>query len=671
MSGPNPIEGVQTLNPVLPWREEAPAQAVTPIGGVPPGEMELRSGTKGPVTASRHVRNALLYAILCALGVLPIVVGMSAAWQAFGIGLFLPGAGFLAVGGGAVLLFPVTLGVFWLSIVAWFWAGMVVAPLTVWLGSAALAAAMVGPAIWQPAATLAPLFAAATFGVFQYRGMKRRAADRERFEMRRGFYATSLIEVRERVHAAPQIAEREMTPEQLAALRYVLDRALQPVGEFQGYDVIDQFQPAALRYQINHLGFALGLARTHYAPSFDGYLGRAQRNLVETYLVRKVWSYWMYESMWGHFNFTDFDPARKDNIMLTGWYGMQVGQYMLSSGDRRYAEPGALTFPLNAEKVYPHDYHTIVGSVVENFRASDFCLFPCEPNWVYPVCNMYGMSALATHDALYGTTYVKELLPKWLDMLDKEFTDGKGSLYGLRSYLTGLAMPFYSGEAGFAFFANVFSPELGRRLWAVGRKELAFLMVKDGEGKPRLALPRDQMSFLDKIDPGNYRPGSLFAYVAILMGAREFGDDELAEAAQRAMDQDCGLSRNGVACYKAGSNLANTWGVEGALMRTGDFRKSFTAGPSESVAKGPVLAEARYPDVLVAKALSHGDDLDLVLYPGTKNGGASHALRIERLRPGAEYSIEGTGRRLRADDTGTAAIDVPIEGRTALRVTPV
>ena len=30
----------------------------------------------------------------------------------------------------------------------------------------------------------------------------------------------------------------------------------------------------------------------------------------------------------------------------------------------------------------------------------------------------------------------------------------------------------------------MFSAELGRRLWAVGRKELAFLMVKDAEGKP-------------------------------------------------------------------------------------------------------------------------------------------------------------------------------------------
>ena len=668
MSHPSPIAGVDRPHPPIPWRDEAPSPpSAAPVGrGIPPGEMDLRSGSKGPVTASRHTRNALVYAGLCVLAVVPMLAGMSAGWQAFGLGLFMPGAGFLAVGGTAIALFPLTVAVFWLSVVAWFWAGMVVAPLGVWLGSAVLAGLMVGDSIWPPAASLAPLFAAATFGVFQYRGMRRRAADHERFEMRRGYYPASLAEVRERIAVEP--AAGELTPDQLSSLRYVLDRALQPVGQYQGYDVIDQFQPAALRYQINHLGFALGLARTHYTPSFDGYLGQAQRNLVETYLQRKVWSYWMYESMWGHFNFTNFDPARKDNIMLTGWYGMQVGQYLLSSGDRRYAEPGALTFRLNERTAYPHDYHTLIGSVVENFRRSDFCLFPCEPNWVYPICNMYGMSAVATHDRLYGTTYVKELLPKWLGMLDGEFTDGKGSLYGLRSYWTGLAMPFYSGEAGFAIFANVFSPELGRRLWAVGRKELAFLITRDAEGKPRLALPRAGLSFLDKIDAGNYRPGSLFAYAAILMGAREFGDDELAEAAQRAMDQDCGLSRNGVGCYTKGSNLANVSGVEGRLMRTGDFRKSFVVGPPEPTATGPVLSGARYPDVLVARALSRGSDLELVLYPGAAPG--PQTIGIERLRPGAEYVIEGTGRTVRADERGGASIDVDLRGRTALQIAP-
>ena len=670
MSGPSPIKEIpDSLTPPFAWRgdvaESPRAEAEERV--VPAGELELRSGSKGPVTASRHRRNAIVYGVLCGLAILPTLTAMASGWQAFGLGLFMPGAGFLAVGGWALLLFPLTMAAFWFSVVAWFWAGMVVAPLTVWLGSAALAGLMVGDAVWGLAPILAPLFAALTFGVFQYRGMRKRAADQQRLEARRGFYPGSLAEVREQVMAEPSPGNRELTPEQIARVRYVLDRALQPIGQYQGYDIIDQFQPAALRYQINHLGFALGLAQCHYTPSFHGYFTEAQRNLVETYLQRKVWSYWVYESMWGHFNFSDFDPARKDNIMLTGWYGMHVGQYMLNSGDRRYAEPGALTFRLNERTAYRHDYHTIIQSVADNFKRSDFCLFPCEPNWVYPICNMYGMSAVAVHDRLYGTTYVKDVLPRWFEMLDEEFTDGKGSLYGLRSYWTGLAMPFYSGEAGFAFFANVFSPELGRRLWAVGRKELGFFIGKDHEGKPRLTLPRELRSFLDKIDPGNYRPGSLFAYVAILVSAREFGDEELAEAAQRSMAQDCGLSRNGVACYTKGSNLANVWGVEGGLMRTGDFRKSFVVGPPQSVFTGPILADARYPDVLVAKAFSRGDDLELVLYPGA--GAGPRKIGIERLKPGAAYELRGAGA-FRADEHGRATLDVDLKGRTPVHIVP-
>src|SRR5437867_7313264 len=197
MSHPSPIREIpDSVTPPFAWKQEVPetSRAAHAEPAVPSGEMDLRSGSKGPVTASRHRRNALVYGVLCVLAILPTLLHMPAGWQAFGLGLFMPGAGFLAVGGWAVLLFPLTVGVFWLSVVAWFWAGMVVAPLTVWLGSAALAAAMVGDSIWPPAAALAPLCAAATFGVFQYRAMKRRAGDRERFEMRRGYYPTSLVE---------------------------------------------------------------------------------------------------------------------------------------------------------------------------------------------------------------------------------------------------------------------------------------------------------------------------------------------------------------------------------------------------------------------------------------------------------------------------------------------
>ena len=81
--------------------------------------------------------------------------------HAAGLGLLLPGAGFIALGGWYLLLLPLTLGLFWLAVIAWFWAGMVVAPLGVWLGAAALAGALAGPGAWPPAAWLAPAAAAA------------------------------------------------------------------------------------------------------------------------------------------------------------------------------------------------------------------------------------------------------------------------------------------------------------------------------------------------------------------------------------------------------------------------------------------------------------------------------------------------------------------------------
>ncbi|MGE0487447.1 MAG: hypothetical protein AB7Q81_25070 [Gammaproteobacteria bacterium] len=625
----------------------------------------------GPVTAARRRRNVVVYGVVAALALLPTMLGLAPGWQAAGLGLLLPGAGFLAWGGAWVVLLPMTLGLFWLACVAWFWAGNLVAPLAVWLGAAFVAGVWAGPVTWAPAAWLAPLATAAVFAGLHWRSARQRVADRAHYAARQGFYAESRAEVEER--AAPELraGAQELDPEQLGALRYVFQRALQPIGEYAGYTIIDQFQPAALRYQINHLGYALAICQTHYTPNFSGYLDQAQRNLIETYLDPRVWSYWVLESMWGHFNFSNFDPARKDNVMLTGYLGLQVNGYMLASGDRRYGEPGSLTFRLNERTAYPHDAHTIAGSVLANLERSDFCLFPCEPNWIYPVCNMYGLGSIAAHDAVFGTRDAPRMLPRWLDQLEREFVDDKGSIVGLRSYLTGHALGIFNGEAGFAFFANVFSPALARRLWAVGRRELGFCVAPDGEGRPRLSIPREALSFLDTIDVGHYRPGMLFAYAAVAICGREFGDHELAEAAIRSMDQDCGrVEEDGAIYYKTASGLANAWAIEAKLLGTGGFRNTFVKGPPAETRTGPLLAAASYPDVLVAKAYSHGEDLELVLYPGRAAG--VQTLGFERLRPGRRYRVEGgEGAVVEADDQGRARLDVRLEGRTALTLLPL
>src|SRR5262249_54184495 len=152
---------------------------------------------------------------------------------------------------------------------------------------------------------------------------------------------------------------------------------------------------------------------------------------------------------------------------------------------------GSLTFRLTDRTSYDHDFHSIIGSVVENYThyRDQFCLFPCEPNWMYPICNHYGMTSLAIHDRLFGTHYVARYLPTWLDKLDTEFTDASGTIIGLRSQLTGFEFPFPTGEAGYATFANCFAPERARRLWAIARKEIEPAIGPGGDGEPRITLP--------------------------------------------------------------------------------------------------------------------------------------------------------------------------------------
>ena len=52
--------------------------------------------TVGPVTAAKQRRTALVYLALCVIGITPSIAGWAPSWQAAGLGLWFPGAGFIA-----------------------------------------------------------------------------------------------------------------------------------------------------------------------------------------------------------------------------------------------------------------------------------------------------------------------------------------------------------------------------------------------------------------------------------------------------------------------------------------------------------------------------------------------------------------------------------------------
>ncbi|MFO1377785.1 MAG: hypothetical protein U1F14_12380 [Steroidobacteraceae bacterium] len=626
-----------------------------------------RIATAQPGRVARRLerRTKIVYASLCLAGLVPSLLQWSSPLQAAGLGLWFPGAGFLAGGPWGAPAAVATLVFFALALIAWFGAGMVVAPVAVWLLGAVIAG-LTAPAVpWPPAPLLVPCLVFGGFLLSRHRAARREAADLEALRVRNDFLPGAI----ERLHAErsgrPAPGSRELDEDQLQHLRYALDRALQPVQSFAGFDRRDQFQTAATRYQINALAYAIGLAQCHYTPAFHGYVSAAQRNLIAKYLQKPVWNYWAWESMWGHLNFTNHDPVGRDNVMLTGFFGIQVGLYTSNTGDRRYMQPDGLQFVDGDRVVYSHDLQDLARSIVTNFERSEFCLYPCEPNWIYPICNHYGMTALTLADRLNGTANVAAILPHWLHMLETELSDRKGTPLPLRSSLTGWTPPFPATDGMYVPFANCFMPARAERLWATARTEMQALVSRAGDGVPQLRFPGEGIDF------GSYRKGHTMNYAQFALAAREMGDDEFAGTCDRGARAAGGFEVvDGIARYATASNLANGHAAFAAMARRDDFRVAVAEGPPASTLAGPLLTDAAYPDVLVAKAFSHtGRDLELVLRPGRTAG--AQRIAIGRLWPDTRYALSGDLRgEVTADHEGRAELTVPLNGRTAFTLSP-
>ena len=87
-------------------QEATPAAARPLVDRIPP--IPSREKMHGRLTARRLWRFYAMLGLLFLIGIAPIALQMSVQWKAFGLGLLLPGGGFLYAGGivgilGAVL----------------------------------------------------------------------------------------------------------------------------------------------------------------------------------------------------------------------------------------------------------------------------------------------------------------------------------------------------------------------------------------------------------------------------------------------------------------------------------------------------------------------------------------------------------------------------------------
>ncbi|WP_224387691.1 hypothetical protein [Pseudonocardia sp. ICBG1293] len=128
--------------------------------------------------------------------------------------------------------------------------------------------------------------------------------------------------------------------------------------------------------------------------------------------------------------------------------------------------------------------------------------------------------------------------------------------------------------------------------------------------------------------------------------------------------------RDGARRYADASPMVNFCAVLGRFGRRHALRDLLGhGGVPQGWRTGPRLADVAYPDVLVARAVTDGRALDLVLRPGA--GPVRTVLAVDRLVPGAVHRVTGARTdEVVADGDGRALVEVDLGDRLEVRLYP-
>ncbi|MEP3629065.1 MAG: hypothetical protein ABJN04_03580 [Hyphomicrobiales bacterium] len=592
------------------------------------------------------------YLTLCLLAaVLYFWVG-NPAIKAFALGLFAPGAGFLYWASSTSPLFIIALlaalvcfAAFLLSLIIWFATGNILLPPFVWLSSAFIAGI---------ASTYFPHDTAAG-SIFGVSGTI--AA------LTLGFWGASKVRPHP-VEVVPQLIKAEAkeetaTKEELSLsdvqhLRLLYDRALQPIDEFNGFDWRDQFQTAAVRYQINFASYALSTVQSGYLSAFKGYLDTAQQNLAAKQQQERIWQYWKLENLWGNLKI-GADPVPNANIMYTGFVAAQLAYYQAVSGNTDFDEAGSFVCASSSGERFEYSLPDFIELLTKQYKQSQFGLLACEPNWVYPLCNAITATSIKTFDNLQGTDNWNEIKHSFRKQLESEFIRNDGLLTPFRSTYTGLAIPPIGGAVMQSFpclFLNSILPDIAERQWALFRNRLT------NKNWDRAFWP---------IDIGNYSFSRASSYAATAAAAVEMGDLDIAERVIEKLDEACPLTLEaGVRHHENASLWANCLSIMARNGQSGMLNK-ITESTGTVKANNPFIKDVSYPEVLVARAVYEKDHLHAVLYPGREAG--FKTMTLGGLKPQIHYELHANGTHVfQADATGEAVLNIDLKGRTEMRI---
>ncbi|WP_155948632.1 hypothetical protein [Mycobacterium sp. URHB0044] len=474
----------------------------------------------------------------------------------------------------------------------------------------------------------------------------------------------------------PEVTEAR--PDQLRHLRFLLGIAAQPADQWDCFDDEAAGPNRVYRYQVNALGWALATYNYSHTPSFAGVLRAAQLALFERTQQKAVWGYWYWQNLLGNWDFLKrrADPIDvPQNIMFTGYLNLQLAMFRQATGDARFDAPEALVFDWSPRQRFAYDHQTINAIAVRNFNQ-DLCLWPCEPivspgrtrGFVFPYCNAVTLGGVAMMDAVNGTTLAVDIAKNVERVLDREFTVAVNHLAAFMLSGLGLSVRRISRHPTLTALVVAhlapLCPELAWQAWEI--------LKRDWLVSGKYLVPGSAGGAIPDWGTGaktNAEPLAAAMLLADSCGAHEW-HAELWDAAVEQLEFSAEAANPGVWSFSDASVHANGMLGFAGLGRPFAFSDMLTKPRPKQWQDGPRLAEAPHPEVLVAKAVSDGHGLDVVLFPGET--GHRTGLRFDQLRPGREYVAHGAiSPRVTADMAGTAQVAVDLTGRTTIELRPI
>ena len=588
-------------------------------------------------------RLTLIYLALWALALLLFPV-----WPVLSLGLIFPGGGFLT--SGSPLIFTgLSLGLFGLAVFLWFATGNAIGPVAVWALSFCAAPFLMGSnimpglsALLLLSPVLVALFWGGRFGLWQTRRRRLKGLN------------TEMASAAPRSSIASPPAQSVLCAQQMAGLRFLLDRALQPVDRFDGFEHRDPFQTAALRYQVNFIAYALSLVQMNYLPALGGYLTEAQRRLKAKQENPKIWRYWQAENIWGNLAL-DRDPVARDNIMYSGFVATQM---MMALKTAPHPNPEFMNTLSGEDRGYGfrYDRAALIQTLNNQYEDAPFGLLPCEPNWIYPLCNFITASAMAAYDTQFGTAHWAGVKDNFRRLCEQEFMGVDGHFIAFRSSYTGMASPQVGGlvmKTFPCFFLNALFPDMARRQWWLTRKFLQNRSLR------KACWP---------VDVGNYHYSRAAAYGASALAAAEMGDEDLRLRLLALMAADCDpVQKDGRFYYRQGSIWANANAFAASVTAPGSFCRLVNRQTTRS---GAYIKQAEADAVLFSAAYNKGAALSFTAHPQGRNGYTP--VTIGGLRPGRAYQLLHPGGEtpIIASRSGEADLNLPLFEPTEFLLSP-